>query len=104
MTQNIFFDINKSVIRADQLSKIDELVTYLNKYPNAKVTIIGYADKGTGNARINERLSIERASSVSEALQLKGISVSRIITDAKGDIIQPFVENDENRVSICIAE
>ncbi len=104
MKQNIFFDINQSVIRKDQESKIDELVIYLNKYPNSKVSIIGYADKGTGNSKINDRLSKERAASVSEALQNKGISEKRIITDAKGDTVQPFAVNDENRVSICIAE
>lgn len=104
MTQNIYFDINKSNIREDQASKIDELVSYLNKYPNAKVSIVGYADKGTGNAKINDHLSKERAASVSVALQTKGISESRINTDAKGDLVQPFAVNDENRVSICIAQ
>ena len=102
--QNIFFNINKSVIRADQESKVDELVAYLNKYPNAKVVITGYADKKTGNARINDRLSKQRSAAVSEALQAKGIAASRIVTDAKGDTVQPFSVNEENRVSICIAE
>lgn len=104
MTQNIFFNINKSVIRADQESKVDELVAYMNKYPNAKVVITGYADKKTGNARINDRLSKERSAAVSAALQAKGIAASRITTDAKGDTVQPFNINEENRVSICIAE
>lgn len=104
MIQNIFFDINKSVIRQDQAYKIDELVSYMNKYPNAKLSIVGYADKGTGNTRINERLSKERAASVCEALQAKGITENRIIIDAKGDTVQPFAVNDENRVSVCIAE
>lgn len=104
MKQNIFFDINQSVIRADQAYKIDELSAYLNEHPKANVSIIGYADKGTGNSRINDRLSKERAVAVSEALQAKGIAANRIITDAKGDTVQPFTVNDENRVSICIAE
>ena len=81
MIQNIFFDINKSVIRQDQAYKIDELVSYMNKYPNAKLAIVGYADKGTGNAKINDRLSKERAASVYEALKAKGISENRIITE-----------------------
>lgn len=104
MTRNIFFDINKSVIRQDQEAKINELVAYLNKYPNAKISIVGYADKNTGNARINDCLSKERAATVSKALEAQGISVSRITTDAKGDTVQPFSVIEENRVSICIAE
>ena len=104
MIQNIFFNINKSVIRADQEFKIAELVAYLNKYPNAKITITGYADKKTGNNRINERLSQKRSAAVAEALQAKGISANRISTSFKGDTEQPFSVNEENRVSICIAE
>ena len=104
MIQNIFFNINKSVIREDQQSKIDELVAYMTKYPNAKVVITGYADKKTGNASINDRLSKQRSAAVLKALQAKGIAADRISTDAKGDTIQPFNVNEENRVSICIAE
>ncbi len=104
MIQNIFFDINRSVIRPDQEAKIAELVSYLNKYPKAKVSIVGYADKNTGNARINDRLSKERAAAVSQALEAKGITAERISTDYKGDTIQPFTVIEENRVSICIAE
>lgn len=104
MTQNIFFDLNKSVIREDQVSKVDELVAYLNKYPKAKVEITGYADKNTGNARINARLGEERSAAVAEALQARGIAADRIVTAGKGDTEQPFSVNDENRVSVCIAK
>ena len=83
---------------------IDELVAYMTKYPNAKVVITGYADKKTGNASINDRLSKQRSAAVLKALQAKGIAADRISTDAKGDTIQPFNVNEENRVSICIAE
>ena len=76
----------------------------MTKYPNAKVVITGYADKKTGNASINDRLSKQRSAAVLKALQAKGIAADRISTDAKGDTIQPFNVNEENRVSICIAE
>ena len=76
----------------------------MNKYPNAKIVITGYADKKTGNSRINERLSKQRSAAVAEALQAKGISASRISSSFKGDTIQPFNVNEENRVSICVAE
>lgn len=104
MTQNVSFKINSSTISADQQSKITELVNYLNTYPEAKVTITGYADKGTGNASINMRLSKERAARVAEALKAKGIAADRIQTDAKGDTVQPFAVNEDNRVSICITK
>lgn len=103
MTQNIFFDLNKSVIRDDQQGKVEELVAYLNKYPETKVTITGYADKQTGNAKINARLGEERSQAVAEALKAAGIAADRIVTVAKGDTEQPFQVNDDNRVAVCVA-
>ena len=34
----------------------------------------------------------------------KGIQASRITTDAKGDTIQPFGNNDDNRVTVVIGK
>ena len=77
----------------------------LNKYPEAKVVVSGYADKGTGNERINARLAAQRADVVVNTLKKDyGIADNRITYDSYGDKVQPFEENDLNRVSICIAE
>ena len=81
-----------------------EIAEYLKRNPGSKVTVTGYADKGTGNSTINKRISVKRAQAVADMLVNKyGISFSRIVTDSKGDTEQPFV-GDKNRVSICIAE
>ena len=82
-----------------------EIADYLNKYPTAKVVVTGYADAGTGNDRINDRLAAGRADVVVKSLMNDyGISQGRISYDSKGSRVQPFAENDLNRVSICIAE
>lgn len=104
MQQNIFFLINSAKIRPSEESKIDALVAYLKEHQNAKVSISGYADKQTGNAAINRRISEKRANSVAQALKDQGIAESRITVDFKGDTVQPFNTKEENRVSICIAE
>lgn len=104
MTQNVFFEINSAEIRTSEDNKIASLVSYLKEHSNAKVNLCGYADKQTGNARINERLSKERAEAVAEALKAQGIAESRITVDYKGDTAQPFGTAAENRVTICIAE
>lgn len=106
--QNVFFLINRYDIRPTEMEKVNEAVAYLNKYPKAQIDITGYADKNTGNASINERLSRQRVNSVFEALVQKGINAERIHHDYKGDTVQPFA-NDEanyekNRVVICVAE
>ena len=105
LRRDVFFTINSSRIDPSETQKIIDVVSYLNTNPNAKVTITGYADKGTGNARINERLGKSRAKVVTDRLVKEyKIDPARIITDSKGDTEQPFAENDKNRVSICIAE
>ena len=45
-----------------------------------------------------------RAENVAKALTAAGIDAARITVDAKGDTVQPFAENDMNRVTIAIAE
>lgn len=103
-TENIFFKINSSVIRPSEENKLLNLVSFLNKNMDVKVSICGYADAATGTATINMRLSKERAQSVAKALKKKGIAADRITVDFKGDKVQPFSNIEENRVAICIAD
>ena len=104
MKQNIFFALNSALLQKDQQSKIDAMVAYMEKYPASKVAITGYADKETGNPRINMTLSEKRANNVAEVLKAKGITADRIKVDYKGDTVQPYNTPKENRVSICIVE
>ena len=105
LRRDIFFEINKTVIRDSEAQKVKDIADYLNAHPTAKVMITGYADAGTGNDRINDRLAKGRADVVVKALKEQyGISESRISFDSKGSRVQPFADNDSNRVSICIAE
>ena len=104
MKQNIFFLINSSEIRSSEQSKVNDLIAYLKEHTDAKVSLTGYADKNTGNARINKKLSQERAEAVAEALKAQGIAADRITVDYKGDTVQPFSVIEENRVTVCIAE
>ena len=102
---DVFFTINVSQITEAEEAKVKELVEYLGKYPEKKVVVTGYADAGTGNDNINDRLASQRAAAVVKMLTEKyGISADRIASDSKGSRVQPFAENDMNRVSICITE
>lgn len=103
--RDVFFLIRSGEISSTEMQKVSEIADYLKKYPKAKVTVTGYADKGTGNAKINMGLSEKRAKAVVDALVNKfGVDRSRIISAAKGDTEQPYAEEVLNRVSICIAE
>lgn len=94
----VHFEINKSVIRQSEWDAIDKAAEYMKKYPTVTVILTGYADRETGTAAINERLSRERSQAVADALVNKyGIERSRISTDWRGDTVQPFSINNLNR-------
>jgi len=101
----VFFLINKSDIQESEAQKVRDIADYLKKYDKAKVVVTGYADAGTGNDKINDRLAAARADAVVKSLVNDyGIAQDRISYDSKGSRVQPFAENDLNRVTICIAE
>ncbi len=103
--RDVFFKLNSSRILDSEMVKIAEIANFLKENSDATVQIMGYADKGTGNAKINKNLSEKRATAVANILTSKhGIADSRIKFDSKGDTEQPFVEEVLNRVCICIAE
>ena len=105
LRRDIFFKINSTKIRDTEVQKVTDIANYLNENRDAKVVMTGYADKGTGNASINARLAAGRAQAVKDMLVKQyNIPESRITYDSKGDTVQPFAENDKNRVTICIAE
>ena len=93
---------------ANTFGRLDDIIGFMNDNKtnaNAKVSIVCHADKGTGNAAINKRISEKRAQKVADVLvQNFGISSSRIDFNSLGDTEQPFSKNDMNRVCICIAK
>ena len=102
--RDIFFPIGNTNIAKSQRTKIAEIVEYMKENPDAKITLTGYADKGTGSAAFNDKIAARRALTVYNTLAAKGVAKSRMIKESKGSRVQPFEENDMNRVTICIAK
>ena len=102
--RDIFFPIGNTNIAKSQTTKIAEIVKYMKENPDAKITLTGYADKGTGSAAFNDKIAARRALTVYNTLAAKGVAKSRMIKESKGCRVQPFEENDMNRVTICIAK
>ena len=99
---DIFFALDRSVVRQQEMGKIDALVKFMNDYPDYKVGLCGYADRGTGTPRYNLPLSERRVKAVKKVLMERGIAEDRIITDFKGDTVQPFEIPEQNRVVKCL--
>ena len=102
--RDIFFPIGNTNIAKSQTTKIAEIVEYMKENPDAKITLTGYADKGTGSVAFNDKIAARRAQTVYNTLAAKGVAKSRMIKESKGCRVQPFEENDMNRVTICIAK
>lgn len=101
----VFFRIGSANIDKHQEVSIYNTAKYLQDNPNAKVKIVGYADKKTGTASINDKLSEKRAKNVANALINKyNINSNRVTVEWKGDTVQPYAENAWNRVAIFFAE
>lgn len=104
MQTEIFYAIRETTVTSAEQGKVDQLIKFLKDNTDTKVIVTGYADAGTGNPKINMNYSKLRAENVAKALTAAGIDASRITVDAKGDTVQPFSENDKNRVTIAVAK
>ena len=101
----VFFRINSSTIDKGQQVSVYNTAEYLKANESAKVNIIAYADAQTGTPDYNFALSERRARAVADALTNEyGIDSDRISIDWKGDTVQPYAENDWNRVAIFFVD
>ena len=99
-----FFELDKYDILPAEAAKLDEFAQWLSKNPDAKVSVTGYADVKTGNHPYNLRLSKSRANAVKDYLVKAGIAPERISSDYKGDTVQPFSVNEQNRVVVSLVK
>ncbi|MBR2155231.1 MAG: OmpA family protein [Bacteroidaceae bacterium] len=81
---------------------IDKVVAWIKNNPKGKISIEGYADKGTGTPAINMKYAQQRADKVAAALRAKGVPADKITVTVYGDTKQPFADNDQNRCVIII--
>lgn len=101
---NIFFELGKTNVDATD-KQLTRIANYVKQYPDTKVYVTGYADAGTGTAEVNRQVSKSRANAVAAALTKQyGIQSKNIVVDYKGDTVQPFANNDDNRVVIVVAK
>ena len=82
-----------------QLVNLDELARVAKKY-GLSVTVVGAADAATGNADINDRLSVSRADYIATELVKRGLKVDVISKVGKGGIsdYNPTEANRHTRV------
>lgn len=89
---DVLFSSGSAQLQLDGYDKLNQLVDFLNQYPDRDVLIEGHTDS-VGSAAFNEQLSQRRADSVWAYLARQGIGELRLSARGMGEV-QPVATND----------
>jgi peptidoglycan-associated lipoprotein len=91
----VHFDYDKSDIKDEDRSTLQKQATWLEKYPQVRVTIEGHCDE-RGTREYNLALGARRANAVKEYLVSLGVSSARIDTISYGKERPICTESNED--------
>ena len=80
----VYYRFNSSYLTSSDKGKLDELVDFMNKYPNAIIEISGHAD-ARGTAKYNNWLSERRAQNAVKYVISVGMPSNRISSKGFGE-------------------
>ncbi|WP_194851767.1 OmpA family protein [Nonlabens antarcticus] len=89
--RTILFDTAKYSIQKESAQTLKDIITILEKYPDAKFSIDGHTDS-VGSEASNQKLSDERANSVLRYLVNGGIESNRLSAEGFGES-KPIADN-----------
>ena len=92
--RNIFFETGKAILRSESNKELDRLVKLMKDVPSLQVEISGHTDN-TGSAKLNDKLSQDRAQAVVTYLTGKGINKSRMAAKGYGSR-EPVATNNSS--------
>jgi peptidoglycan-associated lipoprotein len=93
--KDVFFNYDKSNIRADEVNVTDRDAQFLAQHPNIKVMVEGHCDD-RGSEEYNLALGVSRANSLKQSLVQQGVSDNQIKTISYGKE-KPFCSLDNEQ-------
>ena len=87
----ILFDFNKSTLKTEAKQQLDKFAAEMADMPETGITVFGHTDN-VGSEAANKRISMQRAESVGNYLNGKGIAKSRLTMEGMG-FDQPVADN-----------
>lgn len=91
-SSNVLFGFDQSSLSADAKINLEKLVKVLNSYPDTDIQIQGHTDS-KGSEAYNRKLSVRRASAVSDYLRNSEIVTSRISIIGYGETAPKYDNN-----------
>ena len=91
----ILFGFDQSNLTSEAKANLDKLVVILQKYPDTNIEIQGHTDS-KGTTSYNQKLSEQRASTVSYYLSGKGIATSRLTMIGFGETLPRYTNDTDD--------
>ncbi|MEF9995792.1 MAG: OmpA family protein [Burkholderiaceae bacterium] len=89
---DVSFDVGRADIKPNLAPVLDRFAQTLRDNPSSTVRVIGHTDS-TGSDAINNPLSVNRAASVRNYLEARGVNSGRITIDGRGSR-DPIADNN----------
>ena len=106
---DVLFATGQANLQPGAMRVVDQLGTFMGKYPDARITVEGHTDS-MGSDSYNLDLSQRRADAVRAAVTSRGVDGTRIIARGLGESL-PVASNDHaagrqqnRRVEIIFAD
>jgi len=84
MNSEVSFAFDSAVIKPAFRSTLDKVSDILKRYSRSRINIVGYTDS-VGSAVYNQGLSRRRAESVASYIEGRGVQLSRVSTEGRGE-------------------
>jgi outer membrane protein OmpA-like peptidoglycan-associated protein len=91
----ILFGFDQSGLTTDARTNLDKLLTILQKYPDTNIEVQGHTDS-KGTTRNNQKLSEERASTVSYYLSGNWVTTSRLTIIGFGETLPRYTNDTDD--------
>jgi outer membrane protein OmpA-like peptidoglycan-associated protein len=93
--QHVYFETGKAILDKSSVEELDQLVVLLEANPALLLHVSGHTDD-TGDSRVNQKLSLNRAEAVVNYLISKGVNKSRLQATGYGSL-KPLASNSSKQ-------
>ena len=85
LLQAVYFDYDRSALKASERAKLDEAIKYLSEHPEHRILLEGHCD-WRGTAEYNLGLGDRRAGAAKQYLNSKKVDAKKLETLSKGSL------------------